>query len=224
MIRIPESDFVVGIDSGISEKPGNTIFILAFDVDRFEVTNAEYISFLNSRQSVIDTDGRELISLNSKTTKIEQINNGYQVQLGFERHPVVGVSWYGAKAYAEWVGKRLLTETEWESIARGNNQRLFPWGNQPPSENGNLLNYRSKAPVPIGSYPRGKNPLGIHDLAGNVAEWVTPKKAAGKAKIVRGGSWKSLNPRSVRTTARFPLLPDQMISWVGFRCARDIEN
>lgn len=224
MIRIPESDFVVGIDSGISEKPGNTIFILAFDVDRFEVTNAEYVSFLNSPQSVIDTDGRELINLNSMATKIEQISNGYQVQLGFERHPVVGVSWYGAKAYAEWVGKRLLTETEWESIARGNDQRLFPWGNQPPSENENLLNYRSKAPVPIGSYPRGENPLGIHDLAGNVAEWVTPKKVAGKAKIVRGGSWKSLNPRSVRTTARFPLLPDQMISWVGFRCARDIEN
>ncbi|HIC19461.1 TPA: hypothetical protein EYO77_15235 [Candidatus Poribacteria bacterium] len=222
MIRVPESNFVIGIDSDISEKSGNTVFTLAFDVDRFEVTNAEYVSFLNSYQRVVDTDGRVLISLDSQATKIEKTSNGYQVQSVFERHPVVGVSWYGAQTYAEWAGKRLLTETEWEWIARGNNQRLFPWGNQPPDRN--LLNYRSKAPVPVGSYPRGANPLGIHDLAGNVAEWVTAKKVPGKAKIVRGGSWKSLNPRSVRTTARFPLLPDQMISWVGFRCARDIEN
>ena len=104
-----------------------------------------------------------LISLDSQATKIEKTSNGYQVQSVFERHPVVGVSWYGAQTYAEWAGKRLLTETEWEWIARGNNQRLFPWGNQPPDRN--LLNYRSKAPVPVGSYPRGANPLGIHDLA-----------------------------------------------------------
>ena len=134
------------------------------------------------------------------------------------------MSWYGAKVYAEWVGKRLLTEIEWESIARGNDQRLFPWGNQSPRENENLLNYRSKAPVPVGSYPKGANPWGVHDLSGNVAEWVIPKKVDGEPKIVRGGSWKSLNPRSVRATARFPLLSEQMISWVGFRCARDIEN
>ena len=224
MIRIPERDFVIGIDSGISEEPSNVVFMLAFDVDRFEVTNADYANFLNSRQRVIDTEGKVLINLDSKTTKIEQISNGYQVQLGFERHPVVGVSWYGAKVYAEWVGKRLLTEIEWESIARGNDQRLFPWGNQSPRENENLLNYRSKAPVPVGSYPKGANPWGVHDLSGNVAEWVIPKKVDGEPKIVRGGSWKSLNPRSVRATARFPLLPEQMISWVGFRCARDIEN
>ena len=71
--------------------------MLAFDVDRFEVTNADYANFLNSRQRVIDTEGKVLINLDSKTTKIKQISNGYQVQLGFERHPGVGVRWYGAK-------------------------------------------------------------------------------------------------------------------------------
>jgi formylglycine-generating enzyme required for sulfatase activity len=153
--------------------------------------------------------------------------------------PVVGVSWYEAEAFARYVNKRLLTEAEWEKAARGDDERLFPWGNEwdPTRTNGPP---DGRVTTQVGSYPTGVSPYGVHDLAGNTWEWVAdwygsgyyasgpadnpPGPASGTERVFRGGSWFSSQPVSLSTTYREHTnlyefgVRDEM---TGFRCARN---
>lgn len=91
---------------------------------------------------------------------------------GKGKHPANGVNWYQAKTYCEWKGKRLPTEAEWELAARGTDGRLFPWGNDTPTCNHVVGKYCGPSgTAPVGSKPLGDSPYGLHDMAGNVAEW-----------------------------------------------------
>lgn len=155
------------------------------------------------------------------------------------RHPVVGVSWYDANKYCEWVGKRLPTEAEWEYAARTPRFRAFPWdGAFDPSK----VNLRGEADghartAPVGSFPKGASGTGLLDMAGNVAEWTadwyettyyqkSPKKnprgpeASTGSKVVRGGSWSD-NDYLTRATARLGMDPNLSNDAVGFRCVAD---
>jgi formylglycine-generating enzyme required for sulfatase activity len=223
-ILIPAGDLEMG-DGGLGrdERAPRTVHVEAFYIDRFEVTNQEYANFLTEVGYTVDEAGNVMIDLDLASVQISVSANGYQPNPGYEAYPVVGVSWHGANAYARWAGKRLLTETEWERAARGWDGRIYPWGSEPTSIN--LLNYKRRhaGPVSIGSYPQGVSPFGVHDMAGNVAEWVMDNHdAIATSKVVRGGSWESLHPISVRSTERFMLSPDQMASWIGFRCGTDV--
>ena len=241
LILIPAGEFEMGSDQwDIDERPIRTVYVEAFYIDQFEVTNQQYARFLTAVGSPIDDEGNVLINLDLPFVQIGVSENGYISNPGYEKSPVVGVSWYGATAYAHWASKRLLTETEWEKAARASDGRIYPWGDHPPSAE--MLNYkrRHNGPVPAKSYPQDMSPFGVYDMAGNVAEWVmdsyrvTPHsaeaerphaktenaldsaKAQSPAKVVRGGAWVNLHPISVRAANRFMLSPDQMTSWVGF--------
>jgi len=158
----------------------------------------------------------------------------WQEQLQFPNRPVVGMSWFEAMAYCAWVGCRLPTEAEWERAARGTEGRTFPRGNARPDAT--RLNYDGNIgrPTPVGVYPRGATPDGIHDMAGNVWEWCLDRydesyyKASEKRNpkgptkdtvraVVRGGSWGN-GARVARSALRDrDLLPDYRSGYLGFR-------
>jgi len=178
MILIPAGEFLMGAkeDDPVadpSEKPQHTVYLDAYYIDRYEVTNAQYVAFLNDLGAnrwacqgydCIDTeDGKHA----ERVGHILYVDGRYQVEAGYERHPVVEVTWYGADEYCRHYGLRLPTEAEWEKAARGSDGRLYPWGNEWDPGKVALRNL-----APVGSHPEGASPYGVLDMSGSVWEWV----------------------------------------------------
>jgi formylglycine-generating enzyme required for sulfatase activity len=153
-------------------------------------------------------------------------------------HPVVGVSWYEATAYCRWLAEtagqpyRLPSEAEWEKAARGEDGRLWPWGNQFDPKKCNSAEGRLGHTTPVGQFsPAGDSPYGCADMAGNVWEWCRslykpyPYRAddgrevpqAAGARVLRGGSWLDFARRAARCAARLRSYPDYFGGSVGFR-------
>jgi formylglycine-generating enzyme required for sulfatase activity len=174
----------------------------------------------------------------------------------FADYPVVYVDWSMADAYCQWAGAHLPTEAQWERSASGEDDRIFPWGNDwdvdrrkrlnfadgnnPATTSDITLNDGFRENAPVGSFPGGRSPYGIYDMAGNVWEWVAdwydptyyshsptdnPQgPAASTAEItlrsLRGGSWVAANEIVFHTSNRNGLDPAQSSESLGFRCAR----
>ncbi len=210
-----------------NEQPAREVWVEAFYLDRYEVTNRQYKKF-------IDATGHR--------PPTHWVNNTYEFGKG--NHPVVGVSCYDAKAYAEWDGKRLPTEEEWEKAARGTAGAEYPWGEEPPMINivGGLSLYRCNIQMAqtfdtkaAGNYFWWQSPFGINDMAGNVTEWVdTPYKPYPRAKYqdkdyvkgyytLRGGSWIG-DYFYARVASRMGRSPSDSDLGTGFRCAKSLEK
>jgi formylglycine-generating enzyme required for sulfatase activity len=223
MILIPGGDFEMGSDGDGDHAPGHAVAIEPFYLDGFEVTNAEYHAFC------LDT-GRGL----PEFWGMDEFRSGPE----HPDHPVVGVSWYDAAAYAEWAGKRLPTEAEWEYAARGGLAgAAYPNGGELSPDDANFTKSGHGSPVAVGSYP--PNGFGLHDVAGNVVEWVADWYSAeyysaspssnptgpdeGKFRVIRGGGWHS-GPGCNRVFFRNALPPNWRDINVGFRCARNASS
>lgn len=238
MIFVPAGTFVMGGEVGADdERPIRELHLDAFYIDRYEVTNEEYVEFLNAVEDrlarcsghlCIDTKDEDPDSHILDKYKTGQ----YAVERGYENHPMIKVSWYGAKAYCEYHDKRLPSEAEWEKAARGTDGRAYPWGDEFDASRANT-DYKVGDTTPVGSYPNGISPYGAHDMAGNVWEWVADwyqvypgsdyqsAFAGQKYKVVRGGSWN--HPRyDARCACRDIAHPTRRILVVGFRCARTL--
>ena len=225
MILIPAGEFIMGSPEGEGdddERSQHTVFLDAFYIDKYEVTNAQYKQFINAT-------GHEAPDYWND----ERFNQPNQ--------PVVDVSWHDAVAYAKWAGKRLPTEAEWEKSARGTDGRKYPWGNKlgilTCNSDIDIDGYQYTAPV--GSFPDGASPYGVMDMAGNVWEWCAdwydsayysrspqqnPKGPdSGSTRVLRGGSWNIYPYLTFLCCAtRLKESPDIRSNRIGFRCVRDV--
>ncbi len=219
MVYVPGGTFPMGSDPSDSlarrdEFPQHMVTVESFWIDQTEVTNAQFLGYLNEKGNT-RAGGGTAVKFGSGYLRIQQAGDQYTVPAAAANDPLVMVSWYGAAAYCEWVGGRLPTEAEWEYAARGPQGFLYPWGNDPP--NCQLANYGDchRYTAPVGSRPDGTSWCGALDMAGNVWEWVQdwyepyPATAqidplvpsSGDFPVMRGGGWHS-PPWEVRATDR----------------------
>jgi iron(II)-dependent oxidoreductase len=231
MALIPAGQFTMGGPHGHpDEGPPHPVYLEAFHVDKYEVTNEEYLQFIESAPGLCEGHLCLDTKAENPNSHIVCQNGRYTVEAGYEKHPVTLVSWYGAQAYCQHRGKRLPTEAEWEKAARGSDGRRYPWGDTVDRARLNAGGNVGDT-TPVGSYPAGASPYGVYDLAGNVWEWTADWYQAypgsshqssffgEKYKVVWGGSWN--HPVSdARTTLRDLAHPARRIHVVGFRCAR----
>lgn len=192
-----------------------------FHIDKHEVTNAEYAEFLNERGNQKE-GGTMWVELVSKYALVEETEEGFVAKKGFERHPAVEISFYGARAYCEWAGKRLPAEVEWRQACAGKEGLKYPWGDlfEPGKANifGDKDGYLRTAPV--GSFPEGASPYGALDMGGNVWEWSA--SAEGKPPFLHGGSWVNGNTLT-RCANRASTIDSHSYikgNTMGFRCAK----
>jgi formylglycine-generating enzyme required for sulfatase activity len=221
MVRIAGGPFIMGGGDEADERPRHTVFVSSFFIDRDEVTRAAFAACVAKGACRAPS----IVGLDDARSSL----------------PVTGVSWEDARQYCAFTGKRLPSEAEWERAARGTDGRVYPWGNQADCTRANFGNYDGEGrcpsnpghPVAVGTFARE---AAIHDLAGNVWEWVAdwyavdyfarspardPKgPARGARRVVKGGACCSmfLLPRA---SNRMSFPPDYRDDDLGFRCARD---
>jgi len=230
MVLIPAGEFQMGDALGDAfnegnndERPVHTVYVDAFYMDVYEVTNEQYKKFM-------DATGHKAPGYWN--------NNSYNEP----KQPVVGVSWHDAIAYAEWAGKRLPTEAEWEKAARGGLVgKRYPWGDDISHDDANYDGTGGKDKweytSPVGIF--APNGYGLYDMAGNVWEWCadwydpgyyakSPKSnpkgpSYGQWRVFRGGSWCYTDADCLLVATRgFDLDPSYNDDSVGFRCVQDV--
>jgi formylglycine-generating enzyme required for sulfatase activity len=238
MVLIPAGEFTMGSDEHFGEGPAHKVYIKAFYIDKYEITNQQYCQFLNEMGNQSE-NGAPWLSL--KDSRIEHTNGCFMPTAGFENHPAVQVTWYGAKAYASWRGCRLPTEAEWEKAARGGFEgRTYSWGDEIDPGMANF-GQGTENTTPVGSYP--SNGYGLNDMIGNVWEWcndwyhhdyylMSPYQNPGgpdlgDARIVRGGGWEGpvhVYAKYLRCSYRHFLRPNRTTFYIGFRCAKSLDQ
>ena len=220
-----------------AELPQHQVFLSAYEISRYEITNTQYRVFIEAtnRPTPRGHNGE-------KTWEDETLNGATQ--------PVVGVTWFDAQAFAEWIGGSLPTEAQWERAARGTEARIYPWGDTPPKarQHANFAR-RYNRPIPVGQFPKGESPDGIADLAGNVWEWCLDEysptfyqisSAVGEVSNLATGPRNPLNLRFrdvlrsrvirggawdvgsafLRSSLRFKFYPLDSTHTIGFRVVR----
>jgi len=239
MVLIPAGSFLMGSEWGDDdEAPVHEVTVDAFYIDVYEVTNELFVRFLEEMGNR-EEGGTTWLDAGSEYGKIFQSSSGWLIERNYENHPVVMISWGGARAFCEWRGGRLPTEAEWEKAARGGLEgALYPWGDELPittfgAENGAQFGDYGVTTVQVGKYT--PNGYGLHNMAGNVTEWVSdyymddyysnsptdnPQgPESGTYYVVRGGSW-AFEAYKLRVSYRHWGGAEMKFSNYGFRCAR----
>jgi formylglycine-generating enzyme required for sulfatase activity len=225
MVYVPPGQFIMGARGDIRIVSLEKGFL----IDKYPVTNAEFCEFLNSGGNRFE-GGLEWINLRgmlwNERCRIQSKEGWFEVESGYEEYPVIFVSWYGARAYAEWRGKRLPKEQEWEKAARGIDGRIYPWGNEFDEKLCNIYESTKSQMgkiMPVNQYPEGVSPFGCFDMVGNIWEWTDSWDESSLYRVKRGGSWVDFNFRGLfRGAYPFRDYPGFGLSLKGFRCVRDL--
>jgi serine/threonine protein kinase/formylglycine-generating enzyme required for sulfatase activity len=195
---------MVMIPEGLTSVDPKTERVAAFLIDRFEVTNAQYLKFISAGGYRNDSLWPKTVQLHGQMVPWETAMKGFVDRSGImgprswtggiyadgnADHPVTGISWYEANAYARWIGKSLPTREQWYRAALGDRQGIFPWGIDVAGTE-LRANFSLGGTHVVGSHPLGVSPFGCFDMAGNVCEWLDTAGPDSSRKIVVGGSWR----------------------------------
>ncbi len=234
MVVIAGGQYMRGGNEGArDEMPRHMIRLSSFALDVHPVTNEQFVRFLTVMGGEKDQHNNDILRL--RDSRIKRSGGKLIIEAGYAKHPVVGVTWYGAVAYARWVGKRLPYEAEWEVAALGGKEGIvFPTGMDIDRSSANFF---SSDTTPVMSY--APNSFGLYDMAGNVYDWcqdwyaynyydasmVEPDHPKGPQqgvyRVLRGGCWKSLK-EDLRCSHRHRNNPGAVNGTYGFRCAADV--
>lgn len=249
MIEIPAGEFEMGkdsIDALDNERPVHPITLDTYWIDSYPVTCRQYRAFMEAggyeNPSWWSASGWEWLQANLVTQPLY-----WQTNSAADNHPVCGVSWYEAEAYAQFAGKRLPTEAEWEKAASWNPAdrrcRTYPWGEAEPSPQRCNHHHTQTQQLmlqttPVNAYPDGQSAYGCYDMLGNVWEWTaswfhgydgfvsypytgySKVYFDGQHRVLKGGSWAT-RPWAMRSSFRNWYYPGMRQILAGFRCARD---
>lgn len=229
MALVPAGEFIMGSnevkDPQVPDDwrfyPEHKINLPAFYIDKFEVTNAEFLKFTAETGYVSEADKE---------------NKSWRLFFSPEKanYPVVNVTWNDAAAYAKWAGKRLPTEQEWEKAARGTDGRRYPWGNEWKAGAANTAEAGAKNPREVGRYKGDVSVYGVYDMLGNVQEWTASwykaypgnkhrsKYYGEQLRVVRGASSRHFG-KLWPLWNREGWVPGALYGY-GFRCAKDAEK
>jgi formylglycine-generating enzyme required for sulfatase activity len=171
IMLIQAGAFWMGSDTDApDEGPPHRVYVRDFWLERHKVTNREFARFLDVR-GLRSPDGLDYFDHDDPDARIHRRDGRFVADLGFEDHPAVEVTWYGARDYCLWRGRRLPTEAEWEKAARGEDRRRYPWGDAPPAPDLAVYGRGYNATDRGDRRPAGEGPSGVQDLLGNLREW-----------------------------------------------------
>lgn len=265
LLAVPGGTFLMGSDAedaDPSERPQHPAEVAAFALDQYEATVGRFRRYLDSYDSTTLLEGQGAhpalvnsgwqpawqgklpLSAQEFAFAISECGGSWTDEVGpNEARPISCITWFEAFAFCAWEGKRLPTELEWEfAAAGGDQQRAFPWGNEPPSReravfgclfDGNPTCTAADLPV-AGSLLAGAGRFGQLDLAGSLWEWTldtyAPYQAEGcidcanlsdeSVRVFRGGDYKFADPASLKSTTRYAFQPAFPDPTRGLRCAR----
>lgn len=245
MVLVPAGPFLMGSDKKVdrnaykAEMPQRSVYLDSYEIDKYEVTALHYLKF------VLET---------GRLPQLDWRYDGGNFQDAMANHPIMHVSWTDADAYCRWAGKRLPTEAEWEKAARGEDGRIFPWGNQMAGlTRANYGRTGLSGPVrdrperlllyppiiSVDKYDNAASPYGVQQMAGNVAEWVAdwydkdyyqtapgrnPKGPDTGTNRAFRGGGWIDSTPTVRTAQRNGAPPETKMNWLGFRCAKSVPD
>ena len=269
MVEFPGGEVVIGTDSESgpaspaagaydNERPAHRVELEPFAIDVTPVTNAAYLEFMDDggyeKRELWSDEGwawKEEAAATSPEYWFRSDGDGgdWHTRTMDRRgpvkpdHPVCHVTFHEAEAFARWAGKRLPTEQEWETAAgwdpSSGRKRLFPWGDEPPTQLHANVDQLSFGTAPVGAYPRNVSPMGCHGMIGDVWEWTSsyfqpwpgyrtfPYKEYSEVffgedyRVLRGGSWAT-RPGAIRNTFRNWDYAIRRQIFSGFRCARNL--
>ncbi len=242
MIALPGGTFTMGSDKGLpDERPPHQVTLKPFRIDVRPVTNAELALFLDTiGGGVRNARGQRLFDDDDSDARIHKRDGRWRADAGWEMKPAIEASWYGARDYCAWKGKRLPTEAEWEYAARGTAGRTYAWGEAKPDANRARYAKGWSAFADAGSHPSGATPEGVLDMAGNVHQWTSsiarpypylvddgreePDILADR--VTRGGA-ADTGPETLRATWRGANVSRNARAGhhnIGFRCVKDGER
>lgn len=255
-VRIPKGTFQMGSpDTEPNRQPNATQHQVTltkdFYMSKYQVTNAQYAAFLNAKHAegvleyglagnysdaayIDGTTGEPLVRNSNSNSSglspcgvIHNNNGSWSAASGYEAHPVIYVTWYGAKAYADWVGGNLSTEAQWEYACRAGTTTIYSYGD---TDSGDYMWYSGNTNGTKGVGLKKANPWGLYDMHGNVYEWCSDRYSsyssgavsdptgptAGNSRVRRCGAW-SYGARSCRSASRASVTPDDAYNRTGFR-------